>query len=160
MTAIPLRSLLCLSLTLFCTPPLFAQSQESQTMDPTAIQSAIDQNSAAVSARDMEAILATYDPGATMVGQPGMAVTGTPAIRAAFEQFLAIDPKLTFTGQESYQAGDIALHLSRWTMTGKAPDGTPITQGGLSVVVLRQQADGHWLMLIDDPFGDQLLQQN
>jgi ketosteroid isomerase-like protein len=42
-------------------------------------------------------------------------------------------------------------------MTGTAPDGTPIRQSGLSVAVLRKQADGKWLMVFDNPFGQHLL---
>jgi ketosteroid isomerase-like protein len=44
-------------------------------------------------------------------------------------------------------------------MTGKVPDGTDIKQSGLSVVVLRKQADGKWLMVFDNPFGQHLLDQ-
>jgi ketosteroid isomerase-like protein len=29
----------------------------------------------------------------------------------------------------------------------------------LSIAVLRRQADGRWLMVIDDPYGDALLNQ-
>ena len=42
-------------------------------------------------------------------------------------------------------------------MTGKTPDGFPIEQSGFSVVVLRKQTDGQWLMVIDNPFGDHLV---
>lgn len=35
-----------------------------------------------------------------------------------------------------------------------------IEQNGFSVVVLRRQADGRWLMVIDNPFGDHLVKGN
>jgi hypothetical protein len=44
-------------------------------------------------------------------------------------------------------------------MTGTAPDGSAIEQGGLSVALLRRQPDGRWLMVVDDPFGDELLRR-
>jgi ketosteroid isomerase-like protein len=43
-------------------------------------------------------------------------------------------------------------------MTGVAPDGSAIAGGGLSVAVLRRQAGGKWLIVIDNPFGDAPLQ--
>ena len=163
MTSKTCQRLICLAVLLLGTQSIGAQSQnnqESQTMEHAQIQSTIDRNNSAVSARDIEGILATYEPNAVLVGQPGKPVTGTPALRESFKQFLALDPKITVTSHEVIQADDIALHSYTWKMSGKAPDETPIEQGGLSVVVLRKQSDGRWLMVIDNPFGDHLLPQN
>jgi uncharacterized protein (TIGR02246 family) len=121
------------------------------------IQSTIDEMTAAFTARDIEGILATYEPDAVVVGQPGVPVGGTPALRELFAQFIAINPEFTFIAHDIVQAGDIALHFNVWKMTGTAPDGTAVEQGGLSVVVLRKQSDGRWLMVIDNPYGDFLL---
>ena len=44
-------------------------------------------------------------------------------------------------------------------MKGKTPDGQGIEQSGLSVAILRKQADGEWLMVIDNPHGQHLLDQ-
>jgi uncharacterized protein (TIGR02246 family) len=158
-----LNRLMCLAFIMLGTQSIYAQSQdnqESQTMEHAQIQSTIDTNNAAVSARDIDGVLATYEPNAVLVGQPGMHAIGTQALRESFKQFLALEPKLAVTGQEVIQMGDIALHSYTWKMSGKAPDGTPVQQGGLSVVVLRKQSDGRWLMVIDNPFGDHLLHKN
>jgi uncharacterized protein (TIGR02246 family) len=160
MTPITIQGLICLAILIPGAQPIHAQSapsQETQTMTHSAIQAAIDTNNAAVAARDIDGILATYEPGAVLVVQPGLPVMGTAALRDGFGQFLALDPQLTVTDHEIIEAGDIALHLYPWTMTGKAPDGTAFEQSGLSVVVLRKQPDGRWLMVIDNPFGDHLL---
>jgi uncharacterized protein (TIGR02246 family) len=139
------------------------QSQSSQgeiKMEHAQIQKTIDNNNAAVAARDMEAILATYDAHATLVGQPGMPpAVGTLALREAFKQFLAINPRITILSQDVVQSSDVALHTYTWKMSGKTPDGHPIEQGGFSIIVLRKQADGKWLMVIDNPFGDVLLRK-
>lgn len=136
-----------------------AQTQAGDMQEHTKIQSTIDAMTSAFIAHDINGVLSAYESGAVVVGQPGSPVSGTPALRAMFQQFVALDPKFTFTGQEIIQADDIALHFNTWKMTGKAPDGTPVEQGGLSVVVLRKQADGRWLMVIDDPYGDHLLRK-
>jgi uncharacterized protein (TIGR02246 family) len=121
------------------------------------INAIIDANNAAVAAGDMDAILATFEPNGVLVGQPGMHAKGTPALREAFRKFLAISPQISVIKHEAIETDDIALHSSTWEMTGKTPDGFPIEQSGFSVVVLRKQADGQWLMVIDNPFGDHLV---
>ncbi|WP_421779635.1 YybH family protein [Kiloniella litopenaei] len=100
------------------------------------------------------------EPDGVLVGEPGMIARGTPALREAFKQFIAINPKITITGHEVIQADDIAIHSSTWKMSGMAPDGSPIEQSGFSVVVLREQPDGRWLMVIDNPFANHLLSRN
>jgi uncharacterized protein (TIGR02246 family) len=129
-------------------------------VDPkTKILSTIDDMTTAFHNGDIDGILRTYEPGAVVVGQPGMPVSGTPALRAMFAGFIAAKARFTFQGHEVIQAEDVALHLTPWRMAGVAPDGTAVAASGLSVAVLRRQADGRWLMVIDDPYGDALLDQ-
>ncbi len=71
-----------------------------------------------------------------------------------FAGFISAQAHFTFDGHEVIVAGDVALHLTPWKMTGLAPDGSPLSGSGLSIAVLRRQADGRWLMVIDDPYGD------
>jgi len=106
---------------------------------------------------DVTAILDTYEPMAVVVGEPGKPATGDAALRAMFAGFIALKPEFTYSGHDVVIAGDLALHLAPWQMTGTAPDGTKVQQRGLSVAVLRRQADGRWLMAIDQPHGDALL---
>jgi len=127
--------------------------------DKASIQATIDAMTTAFSAHDIDTIMTTYEPNAVVVGQPETPISGTQALRDMFAGFIAINPQFNFIAHEIVVAGDIALHLNNWNMTGTAPDGTKIEQGGLSVVVLRKQADGKWLMVIDNPYGDFLLQK-
>lgn len=127
-------------------------------MDQNAkILSTIDAMTDAFHRGDIDGIMRTYEPGAVVVGDPGVPVSGTPALRAMFAGFIAAKAHFTFLGHEVIQADDIALHLTPWRMAGIAPDGTAVTASGLSVAVLRRQPDGCWLMIIDDPYGDALL---
>jgi ketosteroid isomerase-like protein len=123
------------------------------------ILSTIDAMTDAFHKGDIDGILRTYEVGAVVVGQPGARVAGTPALRAMFAGFIAAKAHFTFLGHEVIQAGDLALHLTPWRMAGVAPDGKGIEARGLSVAVLRRQPDGRWLMVIDDPYGDALLDQ-
>lgn len=134
-----------------------SEPQPNAAPDAAAIQSTIDAMTSAFARHDLAGILSTYEPVAVVVGQPGVPVTGRPALVGLFEQFIALDPKFTFAGHEIVQAGDTALHLSPWTMSGRAPDGSAVHLAGLSAAVLRRQPDGGWLMVIDHPFADHLL---
>jgi uncharacterized protein (TIGR02246 family) len=108
---------------------------------------------------DMSGILSAYEPDAVVVGKPGQPLTGAVALRAMFAEFIALKPSFMYAGHEVVSAGDVALHISPWRMTGVGPDGTPIEQTGLSLAVLRRQTDGRWLMVIDQPYGDALLRK-
>jgi uncharacterized protein (TIGR02246 family) len=106
---------------------------------------------------DIPGILATYEPGAVVVGEPGAPVSGRDNLEKMFAGFIAAKARFTFEGHDVIQAGDVAVHLTPWRMSGVGPDGAPVSGSGLSVAVLRRQADGRWLMVIDDPYGDSLL---
>ena len=163
MTSKSLQTLACLAAFALGAQTIHAQSQDRQgnkAMEHAQIQSTIEASNAAVSAGDIEGALAAFEPNAAMVAQPGVTVSATEALRGAFQQFLAINPKITATGHETVQAGDMALHSFTWIMAGKAPDGSAIEQSGFSVAVLRKQPDGRWLIVIDNPFGDMLLRRN
>ncbi|WP_085906324.1 YybH family protein [Kiloniella majae] len=162
MTSTIFQRLFCLAVLLLGTQSIHAQShssQETQIMEQNQIHATIETNNAAVTAGDLEGVLATFEPNGVLVGQPGMIAKGTPALREAFGQFIAINPKISITNHDVIQADDIAIHSSTWKMTGLTPDGSPIEQSGLSVVVLRKQPDGRWLMVIDNPFADYLLRK-
>jgi uncharacterized protein (TIGR02246 family) len=158
-----IRRLTVFAFLLFGTQAMHTPSQAdqgNQTMEHAQIQSTMDTNNAAVAAGNMDAILATYEPNAVLIGQPGMPATGTAALREAFKQFLFLNPKIKIVSQDLIQSSDIALHSYTWKMSGKTPDGNPVEQSGFSIVVLRKQPDGRWLMVIDNPFGDHLLHKN
>jgi uncharacterized protein (TIGR02246 family) len=121
------------------------------------ILSTIDAMTDAFNRGDLEGIMRTYEPGAVVVGEPGARVQGNTRLRAMFEGFIAARANFTFAGHEVIVAGDLALHLTPWKMTGVAPDGSAVGAAGLSVAVLRRQDDGRWLMAIDDPFGDSIM---
>ncbi len=101
---------------------------------------------------DLDAFMAFYEPGATLVPQPGQVASGEMAIREAMGRFLAlkgrmeIEPEITVI-----QAGDVALVSGSWTLTG--PDGEPVTMSGRVTDVVRRQPDGAWRWVIDVPFG-------
>ncbi len=111
----------------------------------------------AVNRGDLDAAAALYEPEAVLVGQPGAAARGPAPIREAVRGFIGLQPTLTTTASRVLEAGDLALYLGRWRLTGIGADGAPVTMGGESADVLRRQSDGRWLIVIDDPWGTALV---
>jgi len=112
---------------------------------------------AAFNAGDEDALMALYESEAALVPEPGQVVTGTEQIRAALQQFLALQGQFRLAAKHVVQTGDLALLISDWAVTGTGPDGKPLDVGGPSIEVVRRQADGTWLYVIDVPFGRPLL---
>ena len=107
----------------------------------------------AISSGDVEAALALYEPDAAFVTEPGQTVTGAQAIREAISNFVAMKPTLNVEVPLVVQSGDTAILYSQWTITGTAADGSPVDMSGKGQEVVRRQADGNWLFVIDNPWG-------
>ncbi len=107
----------------------------------------------AFNAGNIEALLALYEPDATLVPQPGQMVQGREAIRQALLQFLALKGRMQVKSVFTVHGPGVALTRGRWTLAGTRPDGQPIEMAGQSVEVLRQQPTGEWLLVLDHPFG-------
>ncbi len=103
--------------------------------------------------KDREASLSLYESEATFLPQPGLGVSGTEAIREALGGFLALNGELRMQPARVLQSNDVALLFSRWTLKGTGPDGNAVELSGHTSDVVRRQADGTWLMVIDNPYG-------
>jgi uncharacterized protein (TIGR02246 family) len=111
----------------------------------------------AVNACDLESAVALFEPGASFVIKPGLVVNGTRGIRQALEGFMALKPTLTIDSQQVVRAGDVAQYCARWNLRGIDPLGTAVQLGGRSSSILRRQADGRWLFLVDNPWGTDIV---
>jgi uncharacterized protein (TIGR02246 family) len=109
--------------------------------------------SEALNAGNLEALVALYEPHATLTPEPGQVVTGTQAIREALSAFVAIKPMITLEVKTLAQTEDLALTSAKWVLSGTGPDGHQTTMSGHSVEVSRRQPDGSWLFVIDTPWG-------
>jgi len=113
-----------------------------EDMDPTF--------EAAFNARDGETLLSLYDPEAAFVVPSGETIIGPAAIAEVLGPFFEMDPQMDLRTEKILRNGDTALVYSTWSVTGTGPDG-PIVMTGNSTVVVREQADGTWKFVIDDP---------
>jgi uncharacterized protein (TIGR02246 family) len=92
-------------------------------------------------AGDAEGVSLLYEEDAVMAYPPGSVTVGREAIRELFEQFLADAPKFTPEPPlPTLVSGELAL------------TSTPPHDGaGARAQVVRRQADGTWLRVLDQP---------
>ena len=102
---------------------------------------------------DLDGVMASYEPGAAILFEPGQPVTDETVARQIFGELAATKPAVHYGEHEVYISGDIAVHLAPWGMRSTAPGCEDVTMGGLTVAVLRRQPDGKWLMVLDNPHG-------
>ena len=131
--------------------------EQKMTPDEQAVMAVIEHMTASFSAGNIPEVIDSYTPEAVVVMHPGQPVTGAAPLTAAFTEFAAIAPRFTYAGHEVVIAGDTAVHIAPWQMQGTDPAGNPVEGRGLSIAVLKRQADGGWKMVIDNPYGDLLL---
>jgi uncharacterized protein (TIGR02246 family) len=122
-------------------------------MDQAGPATTIERFSELLARGDLDAMVELYEPDATFAPQPGGSVSGREAIRAALGGFLAVKPRMTGHIEKVLEAGDTALVANRWSLSGTAPDGSPVEMSATSADVLRRRADGSWGIVIDDPWG-------
>ena len=111
----------------------------------------------AINEANLERALAAYEEDAVLVAQPGVTARGTSQLREALSGFVAMKARLRSEAQQVIQNGDVALYIARWSLSGVDPSGKPVNMGGESTDVLRRQHDGRWLIVLDNPWGSQIL---
>ena len=75
------------------------------------------------------------------------------SVRQSLRSFIDLKGKLDLKIKRMLQASDLALVLTEWSFSGTEPDGNPVNISAKSADVLRQQDDGTWRFVIDNPWG-------
>lgn len=143
---------------LFCMTTIIINAQiKKMTEEQQNVLNAIEKMTKAFENKDIDKVMACYEPEAVVVFEPESPVSDTSILREMFTGMSMVNPIFTYSGHEVFITGNIATHIAPWKMTAKAPDGTEIKQNGLSIAVLRKQKDGNWLMILDNPHGQFLM---
>jgi uncharacterized protein (TIGR02246 family) len=101
--------------------------------------------------QDLESVVALYEPGAVLVSPSG-SVQGTDAIRDRYRVILAARPSMQLQTLSVNRTGNLAMLHGRWTVVERGTDGHQVRREGRNTEVVRRQADGRWLFVIDNPW--------
>ena len=103
----------------------------------------------AVNSGDVDALVALYEPDACLLGPAGEQSVGLDAIRATWDEMLAVGGSVAMTTLSVAEAGDLAYLSNRWELS---IDGA-VVASAITGEVARQQADGSWKYVIDNPYA-------
>lgn len=107
----------------------------------------------AVSNGDINALADLYEPGATVIERDGQRTEGIQAIRQHLEHLLAMKPTMTIKASSVHCQGQLALLSSHWTANATIPDGSSVQMEFHGSELARQQPDGTWRLILDNPWG-------
>ena len=106
---------------------------------------------AAFNAGDLDAFVELHeDHAATIIPPEGRRVSGRDAIRAAMEPIFALRPSARIEVVGKLEADGLALTHARLSVV--AGDGAErVEVSGRGTIVSRQQRDGTWRIVLDNP---------
>jgi uncharacterized protein (TIGR02246 family) len=104
-----------------------------------------------LNAGNAEAVASLYEEDAILVSDPKRIIKGRAAILDGLINFLSIKPRLTLNASRVVRNGGLAILYSDWTIVGRNPDGSSMSVDVRPTHIARQQPDGAWCIVIDDP---------
>ena len=105
---------------------------------------------AALTAGDLEAAVALYEPEAVLSWGPDRAAVGQEAIRQVLAGVMNMRLPLRCRAGNVLLTGNLALITGERSMRGTGPDGVAIALAGPATLVVRRQPDGTWLTVADE----------
>jgi uncharacterized protein (TIGR02246 family) len=106
-----------------------------------------------INSGDVDSLMTLYESDACFASQPGQIAKSPESVRQSLRSFIDLKGKLDLKVKRVLQASDLALVITEWSFIGTSSDGNPINMAAKSADVLRHQADGTWLFVIDNPWG-------
>ena len=106
-----------------------------------------------INSRNLDSLMTLYEPLACFASQPGKLAKTPEGIRESLRSFIHMNGKLDLSVKRVLKANDLALVITEWSFSGTSPDGKPVDMTAKSADVLRQQPDGTWRFVIDNPWG-------
>jgi len=106
-----------------------------------------------INAGDLHSLMALYEPLACFASQPGQLAKSPDGIPKSLRRFIDMKGKLDFRVKRVLKANDLALVTTEWSFSRTGSDGKEVHMTAKSADVLRQQPDGTWRFVIDNPWG-------
>ena len=109
---------------------------------------------AAFNAGDPDAFVEVYEEGATLIVPPeGGLARGRREIRRALEPSFALKPRASIEVVKKVQSDGLALTHARWSLVGTGVEGETVELQGHGSIVSREQPDGSWQIVLDNPIS-------
>jgi ketosteroid isomerase-like protein len=105
---------------------------------------------------NLDSLMMLYETDACFASQPGQLAKSPETIRQSLRGFTDMkNGKFDLEVKRVLQTSDLALVISEWSFTGTGLDGklVNIAAKKSTEVLRRQQADGTWRFVIDNPWG-------
>jgi uncharacterized protein (TIGR02246 family) len=123
----------------------------SKKMTPEEVLNSVVEG---INTGNLDSLMPLYETDACFASQPGQLATGPDSIRQSLRSFIDMkNGKLDLKVKRVLQTSDLALVTTEWSFSGTGPDGKLVKMAAKSADVLRQQADGTWCFVIDNPWG-------
>jgi ketosteroid isomerase-like protein len=106
-----------------------------------------------INAGNLDSLMILYESDACSASQPGQFIKGREGIRQGLQGFVDMRGKLESKIKRVFQASNLALVISEWSFCGTGLDGNVVNLASIATDVLRQQPDGTWRVIIDNPWG-------
>jgi uncharacterized protein (TIGR02246 family) len=106
-----------------------------------------------INSGNLDSLKMLYESDACFASQPGQFIKGRENIRQSIQGFVDMRGKLESKIKRVLWAADLALVISEWSFSGTGPEGNPVNIASTATDVLRQQSDGTWRVIIDNPWG-------
>ena len=122
----------------------------SKKMTPEEVLNSVVEG---INTGNLDSLMMLYETDACFASQPGQLAKSPETIRQSLRSFIDLNGKFDLKVKRVLQSSDLALVISEWSVSGTGPDGNPVNMAAKSADVLRQQADGTWRFVIDNPWG-------
>ena len=123
----------------------------SKKMTPEEVLNSVVEG---INTGNLDSLMALYETDACFASEPGQLAKSPESVRQSLRSFIDLKGKLDLKVKRVLQASDLALVTTEWSFSGTGPDGNnPVNMAAKSADVLRQQVDGTWRFVIDNPWG-------
>jgi len=121
-----------------------------ENMTPEEVLSSVVKG---INTGNIDSLMMLYESNACFATQPGQLAKSPESISQSLRYFINMNGKLDLKVKRVLQASDLALVITEWSFSGTGLDGKPVNMAARSSDVLRQQANGAWRFVIDNPWG-------
>ena len=122
----------------------------SKKMTPEEVLNSVVEG---INTGNLDSLMMLYETDACFASRPGQLAKSPETIRQSLRSFIDMNGKLDLKVKRVLETSDVALVTTEWSFSGTGPDGKLVNMAAKSADVLRQQADGSWCFVIDNPWG-------